>query len=95
MARLTHIILAAVLSLGLLSCSRAQETTGEGVKHVPVPQKYRALYDELATKLDHLGKGIRSQWNGKAVDSLAGRQILDGKLNQTGERLRILIAPNQ
>ncbi len=40
-------------------------------------------------------RALRPQQLINAVDSLAGRQILDGQLNQTGERLKILIAPDQ
>ena len=82
MAGLTRFMLAVVLSLGLMSCIRALKTTGEGVNYISVPQEHRTLYDELATKLDHLGKAIKSQWDGKKADTTFGVELLVANSNR-------------
>ncbi len=71
-----------LLSLALISCGRAQKTTADGVNCAAVPQEYRILYNELAAKLDHLGKGVKSQWKGKKAATAFGLKLLVASSNR-------------
>jgi len=81
MSGFERFMVGALLSLALISCGRAQKTTADGVDHTPVPQEYRTLYNELAVKLDHLGKGVKSQWNGKKAVTPFGVELLVANSN--------------
>ena len=76
MRDITRFILPAILSLALLSCGKVQERKRKESDFVSAPRKYRALYNEIATKLGDLDKSIKSQWNGRKADTAFGVELL-------------------
>ena len=76
MRDITRFILLAILSLALLSCGKVQERKRNESDFVSAPRKYRALYNEIATKLVDLDKSIKSQWNGRKADTAFGVELL-------------------
>ncbi len=82
MVRLAHLMLGIVLSLALVSCAGARRTTVAGMDYASVPQRYQTLDQELATKLNDLGRSVKSEWNGKRANTAFGVELLVANSNR-------------
>ncbi|UCG06306.1 MAG: hypothetical protein JSV83_20735 [Desulfobacterales bacterium] len=66
----------------LLNCADTKIKPGAETDTNNVPARYRALYNELATKLSDLDKTITSQWNGKKADTKFAVELLVANSNR-------------
>jgi hypothetical protein len=71
-----------IFSLIALACADTKIMPGVEIDATDVPGRYRALYSELATKLNDLDKTIGSQWNGKRADTKFGVELLVANSNR-------------
>jgi PBP1b-binding outer membrane lipoprotein LpoB len=80
-SKLIFMILLAVVLVGCSSgkpIGRNNESAGNAM----VPHAYRALYNELYTKLDSLHTAVNSQWNGKKSAVSFGVELLVANSNR-------------
>ena len=75
--RVAKLIFTIILTIVLSGCSgtpagKADQTTDE----VPVPFRYRWLYNELYGKLDSLRSGVNAGWDGRKSDVNFGVELL-------------------
>jgi len=71
-----------IFSLVLLACAEPKTKVDDDIDTIGVPFRYRALYSELATKLNDLNKTIESQWQGKKADTRIGVELLVANSNR-------------
>jgi hypothetical protein len=71
-----------IIMLVLMSCAGDLNKTDGTVDTAHVPGKYRNLYGELATKLNHLDKTLNTQWNSKKSDVKFGVELLVANANR-------------
>jgi hypothetical protein len=77
---------SVIFSLVALACANTKTKPSDEFDTTGVPVKYRALYSELATKLNDLDKTIGSQWNRKKTGTKFGVELLVANSNR-GELL--------
>jgi hypothetical protein len=71
-----------IFSLVALACTDTKTKPDDEIDTSGVPVRYRALYSELATKLNDLDMTIRSQWNRKKADTRFGVELLVANSNR-------------
>lgn len=72
----------AFLCFALCSCAGLHGTTAARADPSSVPREYRALYGELAIKLDELIARIPSRWNGRRAGTAIGVELLVANSNR-------------
>jgi hypothetical protein len=71
-----------VFSLVQMSCAGKKYATDEPMDTSHVPAEYRALYSELAAKLNSLDKTLNSKWDGKKAAVKFGVELLVANSNR-------------
>ena len=82
MRKLLFTGIVMVFSLVQMSCAGNKNATDEPIDTSHVPVEYRALYSELAAKLNSLDKTLNSQWDGKKAAVKFGVELLVANSNR-------------
>ena len=74
--------IAVSIMLVLMSCASNTNRTDNTVDTSKVPDKYRALYTELAVRLNHLDRALDAEWDGQKSDAKFGVELLVANANR-------------